>query len=125
MDPTYVYIIAQELEDAVYFKVGIASDVRARLAQLQTGNPHELEIAFSAGFPTRKIARLIEREAHNYLAKHRAHGEWFLCSYQQIVFALPFAANTHRDRLRLNTAREVLEYMNYPFKRDDGPHQNH
>lgn len=127
MEKTFVYVIAQDhnpenFEEEKLFKIGIAVDVAARLAQLQTGNPHVLDIAFSVQFPTREIARLVERQAHHYLTEHHASGEWFRCTYTKAAYAMPCAIEPHKDRLGLKSRLDVLKYLKYPVGASVGAH---
>lgn len=56
-----------------FVKIGVADDVDARIAQLQTGNLHPLTVrAILEGVP-----RSTERRLHRALRRWRVHGEWF------------------------------------------------
>ena len=68
----YLYLI--QCKEA--FKIG-ASDVRSRLASLQTGNPYELELQACWEFSN---AEPVERALHQAFEKSRMLGEWFLLS---------------------------------------------
>lgn len=57
-----------------YHKVGIANDVEARLAQLQTGSPLDLSIEECYSFDNAEIA---EKAIHQAWKKERVRGEWF------------------------------------------------
>lgn len=65
-----VYVVRVAGESAV--KIGVAVDVPARIATLQTGNPRKLELLHV--FPN--TARL-ELALHSSLADERLIGEWF------------------------------------------------
>jgi hypothetical protein len=67
----YLYLIRCN-EDA--YKIGIASDVRSRIASLQTGNPYKLELADCYSFPN---AEVVERALHVKFDGVRMVGEWF------------------------------------------------
>jgi hypothetical protein len=68
----YIYLIRNG--ESFIFKVGIAQDVESRLAQLQTGNPVELVIVSSYGFPN---AENVEKVLHQKWSGVRMRGEWF------------------------------------------------
>lgn len=55
-------------------KIGVAADVRSRIASLQTGNPYKLELVECFQFPN---AELVEKALHQRFAEYRTLGEWF------------------------------------------------
>jgi len=67
----HVYVV--QGKDAV--KLGVTSDLDGRLAQLQTGSPHRLDMVYSTRVAGDAYA--VEAEAHAMLARHRLSGEWF------------------------------------------------
>ncbi len=73
---TGVYVIGSKAVGAI--KIGIASDVIARVASLQTAFPHPLSI-YSASYTGRPFAERIEAECHRVLKDLGFHlnGEWF------------------------------------------------
>lgn len=60
-------------------KIGLSIDPSYRLAQLQIGSPTRLQLAYSLALQD-AYAPLVEREAHQRLARLRSHGEWFSMS---------------------------------------------
>lgn len=60
--------------DAV--KIGLARDVDARRATMQTGSPFPLVI-IARTHVNRDAALTIENNAHRHLRKAHIHGEWF------------------------------------------------
>lgn len=66
---TNVYFIGGELGPV---KIGMASNVKRRLRDLQMASPIELAILATVEGPP-----LLEREYHKRFAAHRLHGEWF------------------------------------------------
>jgi hypothetical protein len=74
----YLYLIRCKQEA---FKIGIASDVRSRVASLQTGNPYKLELAACYSFPS---AEAVERVLHMKFDAVRMVGEWFRLSDNQL-----------------------------------------
>lgn len=82
LQPCSVYIIGSTCRyDAAPWryacKVGMASDVYKRLAQLQIGNPHPLTLGMSIKFPNREIAASVEAAFHTRLDHCAILGEWF------------------------------------------------
>lgn len=70
---TYVYVITA----GPHSKIGVATDVHARLRDLQTGCPIPAAVAHVLGpFPSR-TATWYERTAHRFFASRRTVGEWF------------------------------------------------
>lgn len=53
-------------------KLGFSVNPEARLASIQTGHPHELQLL--SDFPGTEYD---ERELHDQLSDHRERGEWF------------------------------------------------
>ena len=73
----YLYII--KCND--FYKIGIANDVEARLAQLSTGNPYTLEVVVVYDFEN---AEVVERAIHQKYKNLRQRGEWFSLSYNDL-----------------------------------------
>lgn len=71
----YLYLIKCQQ----YYKIGVASDVESRLAQLSTGNPFPLEVKIVYEFDN---AEIVERAIHQKLKNKRVRGEWFELSYE-------------------------------------------
>jgi len=72
---TAVYLVTED--GRPFFKIGVAADPKRRIKELQTGNPRQLEIGHIEWFPTRQMARTVERAMHANFATHAAKGEWF------------------------------------------------
>lgn len=72
-EPTHLYA----LECAGRVKIGIASNVASRVANLQMACPVKIEVAHTRLFPSRVRARLAERFLHSQFAEMRSWGEWF------------------------------------------------
>lgn len=66
----YLYLIKCQQ----YYKIGVANDVRARLAQLSTGNPFELNVLAVYGYEN---AEVVERALHQRFTNRWERGEWF------------------------------------------------
>lgn len=58
------------------FKIGMASNPRARIAGLQTGSPLELKLVHRRSVP-KAHARRAEKRIHKSLRRYRVRGEWF------------------------------------------------
>lgn len=100
----YVYVLRGADNQ---YKVGIATDVRSRLASIQTSYPHRLTVL------TCKLvadAPAVEAALHAQLAEHRLAGEWFKLTDSQ---ALELCVALHRtptpkiaDRIKVSDALE-------------------
>ena len=66
-------------------KIGRATDLEDRLANLRTGNPR---LALIEWFETAE-ASLVESYVHNKLAEHREEGEFFKVSAEDAPIDLP------------------------------------
>jgi len=75
-----VYII----QSGKYYKVGLANDVKKRMAGLQTSNPETLKLMYSVQFKNRATAKKAEAAMHRRFKKHRMRGEWFLCPLEDL-----------------------------------------
>ena len=62
-----------------YYKVGITSDLKSRLAQLRCGSPYQIELEVAYPMVNSDEARIKERETHLKLTKEVFHErlEWF------------------------------------------------
>ncbi|MEU6205370.1 GIY-YIG nuclease family protein [Micromonospora musae] len=58
-------------------KIGKSSDVRLRLANLQTGNPAHLHLAHAIYEPDADRRHAIEANLHHRFRHLRVNGEWF------------------------------------------------
>lgn len=75
----HVYILYCFSDPYIYTKVGVASDVRARVSTLQTGNPLEIELFEAIPVESKAEALRVEKKAHDLLAQFRVNREWFDC----------------------------------------------
>lgn len=75
----HLYIIAHRHAEKLVkpVKVGITSNLKARIRAVQTGNPAPVEFAFVFDFPNADIARSMELAFHNLQKEDRLTGEWF------------------------------------------------
>jgi hypothetical protein len=79
---TYVYVIGRD-EGPV--KVGITTNLIARLRSMQTGCPFKLQLLYAMPAENRDNALWHERIFHDVYAEHRLEGEWFnLAAYEAI-----------------------------------------
>lgn len=80
----YVYFIqttAPGRRGKVYrYKIGVAADVAARLIQLQTGCPSQLQLFGVLRCQSRAHAFDVEQRLHALFAHKRVCGEWFRVS---------------------------------------------
>lgn len=108
---TNVYILAVSVGSQTYFKFGICGDIDKRISQLQTGNPHDIEFVTAISCPTKEIARAVDRDAHSYLKRFKTKGEWFCCSYDDAVQALPVAFYVNRHLTNITSMSSILSLL--------------
>ena len=74
-----VYFICMDAENLPTFpvKIGVASNVRKRVNDLQTGCPWPLRIIAKLHCDSRKNAYALESRFHNLFSYKRMEGEWF------------------------------------------------
>jgi len=84
-----------------FVKIGIAVNVHARLASLQTGSPFKLTLltSFASGSPQEE-----EEAIHALLEQYRVRGEWFELPAPMIDHLLK-----GRSWRQINKPRPVLE----------------
>lgn len=75
-DTCFLYVIGIEGETTPV-KIGVAKNTKVRLAQLQTGNPQQLEVKAQYEARSRTEAQVWESNAHDIFADKRLSGEWF------------------------------------------------
>lgn len=64
------------IKSGEFIKVGVATDIKARLHQFRLHNPHELKVIF------RKFVHdpyWFEKRMHHLLNAHAKGREWFVC----------------------------------------------
>lgn len=64
-----------------YYKIGVANDLKSRLAALQTGNPYALVVVACFQFPN---AGVVEKALHQAFSGVRKLGEWFELGIQGV-----------------------------------------
>jgi hypothetical protein len=79
-----VYVIGS---DEGPYKIGVAGDLRGRLAGLQTGSHAKVSVLFSVQVPAVDALR-IERRAHKALEGDRLSGEWFQTTLDAAVSSI-------------------------------------
>ena len=70
MNKTKIYLIS----DGTFIKIGITSNIRKRIKNLQTGNPHKLKVLFTWYVEN---AEQLEIQLHKKFERKRKSGEWF------------------------------------------------
>lgn len=79
-----VYFVIERKSDAI--KIGVATDIRRRLAQLQTGSPNKLKLM---GWITPEDDYGTEKELHKRYKEKRVPGgggkEWFAISQDGVL----------------------------------------
>ena len=58
-------------------KIGKATNVTERIADLQTGSPFRLRLIGQLSCLSEAHAREVEKQLHKAFSKSRSHGEWF------------------------------------------------
>lgn len=90
-DRRLVYIIQCE-DDFGPVKIGMTSDLRQRLVDLQAANPYPLRVlTVMCG------GRTLEKALHRRFTKSRRHGEWFSFSSELREFVAVMLDVQHRS----------------------------
>lgn len=82
MNTYYVYMMSA----GNFIKIGHSANPEKRVEQMQTGNPHEIEIIALLPFDSKKQAHNEEKRLHFMLKKHNFRGEWFKKSCLKTAF---------------------------------------
>ena len=78
--PCYVYLV--RAVGTTSFKIGVSSDSRKRVRDMQIGSPVKLILSRNdASVNALEVERLI----HKRLNEHRTHGEWFSCPIEKAL----------------------------------------
>jgi len=79
----HVYVIEERFngQPTGFVKVGKAHTPRGRITGLRSGNPRDLVI--HSTIKCGKLARTVEKMAHDRLDRHRVNGEWFTVSVEE------------------------------------------
>lgn len=91
--------IVYVLESMGYSKIGITNDINKRLQSIRTSLPEEVHHVYELHTGSNRAnAFAIEKQTHTLLKNHRAHGEWFsvsaddvkdICKVNNICFTTP------------------------------------
>ena len=80
-EPCFVYVLQTGPGEPV--KIGKATDVSARISDLQSGNPYRLRAIYAL-----PGSYELEWQFHQKLAKHRLEGEWFSAEGAEPLFPM-------------------------------------
>lgn len=61
-----------------YVKIGIAKDIKSRIAELQTGQAMKIEFCGAIRHLEKDQALRYERNLHKFFYNSKAEGEWFM-----------------------------------------------
>lgn len=104
---SFVYFISEcrnhNLKGNSAVKIGVARNPATRLAELQTGNPKELELALTFSPMSEKQAYHLESRFHSKFRKYKIRGEWFrklLFSELKLIDDVRFTGEVKAYRIR-------------------------
>lgn len=102
-----VYAISVAGDPTALVKFGFTSSIQSRLGHFQIGSPVRLEV-LACGRGLRHHERMI----HRYLARDRAHGEWFKRSDRSMEVIAAIAAGSIVSFLEDRGARlRVIKHL--------------
>lgn len=111
----YLYLI----ECREFYKIGVANDVKSRLASLQTGNPIQLSIVTCFGFNN---AEVVEKSLHQRFELSRQIGEWFILTDTEIKLLFDLCRNLGGKEFNFNgisTTQDEVEEAEEVQESDD------
>lgn len=82
-------------------KIGMADNVKKRLAQLQIGNPHPLSLILELKFPDRATAARVEARFHDAMEHSAIQGEWFGIQREEALDAMSDVLASMSEGLQL------------------------
>jgi predicted GIY-YIG superfamily endonuclease len=88
MKNKFVYV----LKCHEYYKIGIATNVKSRLASNQTGNPYPIELVASIEVGE-KDCYIIESYLHQSLKQWNERNEWFRLSSAEVKAVIDVCKN--------------------------------
>ena len=75
--PTFVYLAFYGFNGrATHLKIGVAKDVKARMASIRTGNPLQNLWTYTAAYSTKPDALRVEAALLAHMSSDSVHGEW-------------------------------------------------
>ena len=74
----------------IYYKIGIASNIKSRLNSLQCGNPFDIDLLYKKRI---KDARELEKNLHNGLISLKHKREWFILEDDFVKDLIEFIEN--------------------------------
>lgn len=110
----YVYLIRCQKN---LYKIGVAKNVRKRLAAIQTSNPFKLELVTCYEFDSKATAHNIEYQLHARFSRNRKNGEWFSLTPEKIDYLHAHCINhggigTH-PTIKQQILARILREQNY------------
>jgi alanine racemase len=107
MSDHFVYVIAVDgAGERGPVKIGTSQNPEKRLRELQTASPYRLILMHQFAFPSRDIARTVEKSFHQVLARYNSVGEWVSMPASDAVYFLHIAVDTG---LHVNTSLSEQE----------------
>lgn len=91
------------------YKVGISRDVGHRIETIKQASPMPLTLDLVASI---RCFRRLEKEAHEYLAAARVHGEWYRPS-ERLTKLISAMQDQRFEREHLMDHKDVFAYVRY------------
>jgi hypothetical protein len=110
----YVYFVKTTVKPSM-LKIGKASDVTRRIAELQTGCPYDLELLGTVRCKSDMHAMEVERRAHSAFKRDRVRhrGEWFRYTHRVELAVAEIlrtqTANIHETARRVFSGRSLRD----------------
>jgi len=105
MEAVYTYLI----ESNGLFKIGITSNLKTRLSQIQTGNPHKVSLICTKVWSTKEIALFIEQSLHYKYRNLRLNGEWFNLVQEDLLFIISLYTGQQIDTMQSSMKLPVIQ----------------
>jgi hypothetical protein len=103
-----IYLIS--CDKGIPTKIGVASDICARLTSIQTGNWVKLGLKYIIWLPGKAASDRVEAELHRRYSEYKICGEWFDLDCTSLEGEIEIVARLLYPSLILVTHSEMIKY---------------
>ena len=103
MAKKFIYFIQEGAGNAI--KIGKTSNMKSRLAGLQSSNPNKLVVLFR----TKETTHINEQLIHSFFANDRLIGEWFKPSPRLLKFISVLRNNVTNGEIPISVISQIID----------------
>lgn len=111
------------LKAGEFYKIGITKNtIESRIKQLQTGNPHVIEIAYKVEDMAEEHVQYYENALHQFFKDLRLTGEWFKLTDKDVISTIaimdfiklaPSFTKSHNPKIDIDKINEKMKELDY------------